>query len=160
MCALTHATETSHLVNRMASRDVPEFMSLEYLETADTTLVYLASPYAHLSAVVREARLEAVRYVCGQMVNRGRIVMAPLVYLGELAYKGVHPPQGWYAFDLQLLARCDELVVLQLPGWEDSRGVLVEIAGAQTKGMPIRLMSLEEASLPNEILSGLYDEAK
>ncbi len=142
----------------MVPRDVPEFLALDYLDVVDPTLVYLASPYAHPSAAVREARLEAVRYVCGQMVNQGRIVMSPLVYLGELAYKGVHPPQGWYAFDLQLLARCDEMLVLQLPGWEDSRGVLVEIAGAQTKGMPIRLMSLEDAGLPLEIMERLYQQ--
>ncbi len=141
----------------MVSRDVPEFLALDYLETVDPTLIYLASPYAHTSAKVSEARLEAARFVCGRMVDQGRIVMSPLVYLGEIANKGVHPPQGWYAFDLQLLARCDELVVLQLPGWEDSKGVLVEIAGAQTKGMPVRLMSMEEAELPEEILKGLYD---
>ena len=141
----------------MVSRDVPEFLSLEYLEYMNPSLVYLASPYAHPSAAVREARLEAARYVCGKMVDEGVIVMSPLVYLGELAQKGVHPPQGWYAYDLQLLARCDELLVLQLPGWEDSKGVLAEVAGAQTKGMPILLMSLEEAGLPDEILAGLYE---
>ena len=146
------------MVQSMASRDVPEFLALDYLDVVDPTLVYLASPYAHPSAAVREARLEAVRYVCGQMVNQGRIVMSPLVYLGELAYKGVHPPQGWYAFDLQLLARCDEMLVLQLPGWEESRGVLVEIAGAQAKGMPIHLISLEDAGLPLEIMEGLYQQ--
>ena len=142
----------------MVSKDVPEFLALEYLETLDPTLIYLASPYAHPSPDVREARLEAARHVCGRMVEQGKIVISPLVYLGELAYKGIHPPQGWYAFDLQLLARCDELLVLQLPGWEDSRGVLVEIAGAQTKGIPIRLMSLEEADLPQDILSVLYKD--
>ncbi len=141
----------------MATGDVPEFLALEYLDRMDPALVYIASPYAHPSPDVREARLEAVRHVCGRMVNEGKIVMSPLVYLGELALRGVHPPQGWYAFDLQLLARCDELIVLQLPGWDASRGVLVEIAGAQTKGLPVRLMSLEEAELPQEILRGLRD---
>ena len=141
----------------MVSRDAPEFLALEYLDNMDPKLVYIASPYAHPSAEVREARLEAVRHVCGRMVNEGKIVMSPLVYLGELAYRGVHPPQGWYAFDLQLLARCDELIVLQLPGWEDSRGVLVEVAGAQTKGLPVRLMSLEEAQLPEDILNCLCE---
>ena len=141
----------------MVSRDVPEFLALEYLEGMDPTLVYIASPYAHPSPEVREARLEAVRHVCGRMVNEGKIVMSPLVYLGELAYRGIHPPQGWYAFDLQLLARCDELLILQLPGWEDSKGVLVEIAGAQTKGMPVHLMSLQEAELPPEILERMLE---
>ena len=82
--------------------------------------------------------------------------MSPMVYLGELAFRGVHPPQGWYAFDLQFLARSDELLVLQLPGWEESKGVLVEIAAAQARGIPIRLMPLEEAALPAEILAELY----
>ena len=137
----------------MVSRDLPEFLSLGYLEYVNPSLIYLASPYAHESAKVREARLEAVRFVCGRLVNEGKIVLSPMVYLGELAlFRGVHPPQGWYAFDLQLLARSDELLVLQLPGWEDSKGVMVEIAGAQTKGIPVRLMSLEEAALPTEIL--------
>ena len=139
----------------MVSRDVPEFMALEYLDAMDPTLIYLASPYAHPSNRVQKARLEAVRYVCGQMVNEGKIVMSPLVYLGELAFKGVHPPQGWYAYDLQLLARSDELIVLQLPGWEDSKGVMVEIAGAQTKGIPIHCLSLGEAKLPEHIIKGL-----
>ena len=141
----------------MVSRDVPEFMALEYLGNLDPTLVYIASPYAHPSPKVREARLEAVRHVCGRMVNEGKIVMSPLVYLGELAHRGIHPPQGWYAFDLQLLARCDELLVLQLPGWEDSNGLLVEIAAAQARNLPIRLMSLEDAKLPAEIFEALYE---
>ena len=140
----------------MVSRDVAEFLSLDYLEYVRPTLIYLASPYAHSSATVREARLEAVRYVCGRMVSEGKIVLSPMVYTGELALRGVHPPQGWYAFDLQFLARADELVALQLPGWEESKGVLVEIAAAQTKGIPVRLMPLEAAGLPTEILEGLY----
>ena len=137
------------------SIDVTEFLALDYLKEAQPAMIYLASPYAHPSAVVRGARLEAIRHVCGKMVDAGQIVMAPLVYLAELAFRGVHPPQGWYAYDLQMLARCDELLVLQLPGWEDSKGVMVEIAGAQTKGIPIRLMSLEEAALPESISAGL-----
>ena len=133
-------------------------LALDYLDYVQPTLIYLASPYAHDSASVREARLEAVRHVCGKLVNEGKIVLSPMVYTGELAQRGFHPPQGWYAWDLQFLARADELLVLQLPGWEQSKGVLVEIAAAQTKGIPVRLMALEEAGLPAEILEGLGEE--
>ena len=141
----------------MLPHDVSEFLALGYLEDVDPALIYLASPYAHESATVREARLEAVRHVCGKMIDEGRIVLSPLVYAGELAQRGFHAPQGWYAWDLQFLARADELLVLQLPGWEHSNGILVEIAAAQARGIPIRLMPLEDASLPPEILAGLYD---
>ncbi len=141
----------------MVSRDVADFMALEYLDYMQPTLIYLASPYASDSAAVREARLEAVRFVCGKLVNGGKIVLSPMVYTGELALRGFYPPQGWYAFDLQFLARADELLVLQLPGWEQSKGILVEIAAAQTKNIPVRLMPLEDAGLPEEILRGLYE---
>ena len=139
----------------MLPRDVEEFLALDYLNDLDPTLIYLASPFAHPSSAVREARLEAVRHVCGKMINEGRIVLSPLVYAGDLAMRGFHAPQGWYAWDLQFLARSDELVVLQLPGWEHSKGVLVEIAAAQARNIPIRLMPLEEAELPEKILHGL-----
>ena len=139
----------------MLPRDVEEFLALDYLNDLDPTLIYLASPFAHPSSAVREARLEAVRHVCGKMIDEGRIVLSPLVYAGDLAMRGYHAPQGWYAWDLQFLARSDELVVLQLPGWEHSKGVLVEIAAAQARNIPIRLMPLEEAELPEKILHGL-----
>ena len=142
----------------MLPRDVEEFLALDYLKDIDPTLIYLASPFAHPSAEVREARLEAVRHVCGKMIDEGRIVLSPLVYAGELAQRGFHAPQGWYAWDLQFLARSDELLVLQLPGWKESKGVLVEIAAAQAKNLPIRLMPLEDAKLPVEILNGLIEE--
>ena len=141
----------------MLPRDVEEFLALDYLKDIDPTLIYLASPFAHPSAEVREARLEAVRHVCGKMIDEGRIVLSPLVYAGELAQRGFHAPQGWYAWDLQFLARADELLVLQLPGWKESKGVLVEIAAAQAKNLPIRLMPLEDAKLPVEILEVLCE---
>ena len=136
----------------MLPRDVEEFLALEYLEQVDPALVYLASPFAHPSETIREARLEAVRHVCGRMIDQGRIVLSPLVYAGELAQRGFHAPQGWYAWDLQFLARSDKLVVLQLPGWQESKGVLVEIAAAQALHLPINLMPLEEADLPEKVL--------
>ena len=117
----------------MLPRDVEEFLALDYLKDIDPTLIYLASPFAHPSAEVREARLEAVRHVCGKMIDEGRIVLSPLVYAGELAQRGFHAPQGWYAWDLQFLARADELLVLQLPGWEESKGVLVEMQQPRPK---------------------------
>ena len=139
----------------MLPKDVAEFMALDYLDRVRPTMIYLASPYASDSAAVRDARLEAVRHVCGKLVDGGQIVLSPMVYTGELAQRGHHPPQGWYAFDLQFLARADELLVLQLPGWEQSKGVMVEIAAAQARNLPIRRMPLEAAALPPEVLAGL-----
>lgn len=142
----------------MLPKDTAEFMSLDYLNQIHPTMTYLASPYASPSPAVRHARLEAVRHVCGQLINDGKIVLSPMVYTGELAQRGHHPPQGWYAFDLQFLARADELLILQLPGWQQSKGIMVEIAAAQTRNIPIRQMPLEAAALPPHLLAGLYEK--
>jgi nucleoside 2-deoxyribosyltransferase len=44
----------------------------------------------------------------------------------------------WMEQDLPLLAKCDEIVVLCLEGWEQSSGVQQEIAFARERGIPVR----------------------
>lgn len=136
-----------------------DFLALDYIDDAPPPLIYLASPYGDPSPAVREARVEAVRLVCGELVNAGKIVLSPIVYSCGLAPYGYRPPQGWYAFDLQLLARADELLVLQLPGWEQSPGVVIEIAAAQARNIPVRLMKPEAAGLPAVLLAELQTAA-
>lgn len=45
-----------------------------------------------------------------------------------------------------MLTRCDEVVVLMLPGWETSVGVRDEIAVARELGKPVRFLSEDEAT--------------
>lgn len=42
----------------------------------------------------------------------------------------------WRRYDRAMLERCDELVVLQLDGWEESIGVKAEIAIAKELNLP------------------------
>jgi len=48
--------------------------------------------------------------------------------------------QFWQRHDLAFLAFCDEMVVLKLPGWEESIGVRAEIAAARTLGKPVTFL--------------------
>ena len=52
----------------------------------------------------------------------------------------------WERIDRAYLARCDELVVLMLDGWQESTGVRAEIALARDLGKPVRFLGVDEAA--------------
>ena len=137
--------------------------SLEALFTAKSLeyslpgITYLAAPFTSVNPQVRQARLEAVKIVSDRMVRKDKVVFSPLEYTQGMQTRSTFPPQGWYAFDLTILRRCDELLVLALPGWQASHGVMMEIAVAKAQNIPTRIISLNEADLPQELTEALYD---
>lgn len=46
----------------------------------------------------------------------------------------------WLAYDFNVLRRCDELMVLTIPGWKESIGVRAEIQLANQLGLPINYL--------------------
>ena len=90
-------------------------------------MIYLASPYRHDNPAIMAQRLDATRDATERMIRGGLRVFSPLVYSTAMQ---ADPPDTWYEFDLDILGRCDELVVLMLPGWQDSYGVGLEIERA------------------------------
>lgn len=97
-------------------------------------MIYLAAPYRHDNPAIMAQRLDATRDATERMIRGGLRVFSPLVYSTAMQ---AEPPDTWYQFDLEILDRCDELVVLMLPGWQDSYGVGLEIERALERGMPV-----------------------
>jgi hypothetical protein len=52
----------------------------------------------------------------------------------------------WQHYDRALLARCDEVLVLMLPGWRESIGVREELRLARELGKPVRYLAPEMAT--------------
>ena len=101
-------------------------------------MIYLASPYSHSDPVVREARFQAVCKKAADLWREGHIVFSPIAHTHPIAWYGL--PKGFdffERFDRKMLEVCDELCVFQLPGWNDSKGVMSEIRIANELGMPI-----------------------
>lgn len=105
-------------------------------------LYYLASPYSAPAAGVREGRWRSACAVVAQLSRVGLAVYSPIVHGHHLAVcHGVLGDWDWWAeIDRIFLARCDELWVLALPGWEASRGVNAERCIARELGRPERLL--------------------
>lgn len=110
-------------------------------------MIYLASPYSHPDPAVREERYRAACQAAAALLLAGQPVCSPIVHSHPLVAYGV--PTGWVfwsRFDRALLARCDEVLVLMLDGWQESVGVQAEIRIARELGKPVRYLAPELAT--------------
>ena len=66
-----------------------------------------------------------------ELIEQHINVFSPVVYSAVIQEKsGFRPPEGWYSFDLNFLAQASGMIILEIPGWKESRGVLIETAYA------------------------------
>jgi len=110
-------------------------------------MIYLASPYSHADPAVREARYRAACRATAALLRAGLVVFSPIVHSHPLVAFDL--PTGWdfwEPIDRAYLARCDEVVVLTLDGWQQSTGVRAEIALARGLGKPVRFLGVDEAA--------------
>ena len=107
-------------------------------------MIYLASPYTHADAAVRQKRFEAACRAAARLMRQGTIVFSPIAHSVPIAEHGLPLDwQFWQRNDRRLLEACDEVAVLVLDGWEQSVGVQAEMRIATELGKPIRLLSAE-----------------
>ena len=52
---------------------------------------------------------------------------------------------GWYEFDLNFLALAEGMTILELPGWEASPGILLELAFAKARDIQVELLGWGES---------------
>jgi len=105
-------------------------------------LVYLAIPYSHPDAEVREHRFREVNRVAGDLMRRGEHVFSPISHTHPIALSGDLPKdwEFWQAYGRAMLRACGKLSVLMQDGWQDSVGVQAEIAIAREMGLPVEFI--------------------
>ena len=78
-------------------------------------------------------------------MKRGVAAFSPIVYSRALAEScDTAPVDGWYEFDLHFLALAEGMTILELPGWESSPGILLELAFAKARDIPVELLGWGE----------------
>lgn len=103
--------------------------------------IYLASPYSHPEESVRDFRVEQVFLAAAELLNDGIIVFSPIIHTYQLEQR-IDPELAqdhsfWMRMDIAVLKHAARLVVLRLPGWEQSKGVAEEIAVAHACHIPV-----------------------
>ena len=109
-------------------------------------MIYLASPYSHSDPQVREVRFDAACLATAHLIRTGRSVFSPIVHGHPLVRFGLPTDWAfWELHDLEHLQRSDEMLVLQIDGWQESEGVQAEIALASALGKRVNYLAPEAA---------------
>ena len=110
--------------------------------------IYLACPFSSPDEDTRMYRFEAANQKAAELMNRGYVVFSPIshsVPINRYLEQQGLPAKDldfWMAQDLPMVAACDELWVLALPGWRESPGVQKEIEFAKNRGMNVRIITV------------------
>ena len=109
----------------------------------ETTVKYLASPYSHEDPAIRAFRFEAAVQTAANIIMRGIPVVSPIAHSHYIFV--TRPETGsdfeaWREVDETLLLACDEMWILDLPGWNVSNGIREEAKIALANGMPVKLV--------------------
>lgn len=103
-------------------------------------MIYVASPYSSPQPEVREHRYRMVmNYIYHNTMSGLPRLFSPIQYTHEMA-KHYNMPDDfafWQTFCLSWLERADELHILKMEGWQESRGLQAEWSFAKQLGLPI-----------------------
>ncbi len=102
-------------------------------------LIYIASPYSHPLDDVRIENYKIVSNFTADLVSKGNVAFSPITYGHHLVDFKEMPTdwEFWKNFCFSFLSKCDELIVLTMPGWKESKGVMEEIDFCVDNGIPI-----------------------
>ena len=109
--------------------------------------IYLASPYSHPEATVRQERFVAACKKSAQYAVKGIPVFCPIAHTHHMAD---YMPEDkrmdfalWMKLDLPLVRMASEVHVLCIDGWRSSRGVTREIEFATQCGIPVKQVFMD-----------------
>ena len=109
-------------------------------------MIYLASPYSHPDALVREQRFQNACRAAAELMRICQIVYSPVAHSHSIALHGVPTEWSyWERADRRLLEISDEVVVLTLDGWRESEGVQREIQIAEELRKPVTFLEESES---------------
>jgi hypothetical protein len=102
-------------------------------------MIYLASPYTDKDPTVMEQRFDQMCRIAGYYMRQGTVVYSPIVHCHPIAIR-VDLPRDWafwQRFDEESVKMAGAVHVIQLPGWEKSKGVAAEVEVAKLAGIPV-----------------------
>lgn len=108
------------------------------------TLIYLASPYSHDNPQMRSHRAGVASQCAADLMDNQTIVYCPVAHghcissFSPLAASFGH--DFWMRHCRAMLWNCDQLFILPLEGWRQSKGMQEEIELAKSNKMPISVI--------------------
>ena len=101
----------------------------------DMPLYYVACPYSAGTDCVMRQRAEIASRATASLLASGYRAFNPLSH--SVPMDEYLDGYDWLDIDIDILMRCQGLIVLAVPGWRSSVGVTREIAAARRAGLPV-----------------------
>ena len=100
---------------------------------------YMASPYSHPDAAVRERRFREAMHCLAWMLKCRIWTYAPIVHCHQMALDHGLPGdhEFWRDYDRAMIRSAQNFAVLTASGWRESEGVAEEIEFVAKIGGPI-----------------------
>jgi nucleoside 2-deoxyribosyltransferase len=98
-------------------------------------IVYVAGPYRAQTAWEIECNIHDARNVGAEVAKAGCMPLIP--HANTAHFDGLQPDAFWLEGTLELLRRCDAVVLVE--GWEKSSGTRAEMAEAHKQNLPVFL---------------------
>lgn len=123
-------------------------------------LTYLAGPYTHHDEKVMEDR-EIQHSRCGALLMaQGIHVYVPIAETCMIAKHDSVKDTGWdfwRAIDLNKLARCDKMMIIDIDGWKESKGVRGEVKYALLNNIPVSIVSVDASFIIEPAIEQLLE---
>lgn len=102
--------------------------------------IYLAIPYSHPDENIRIERFEKANKIASELINQGYFVYSPISHTHPIAMAGTLPLGWgfWQRYDTTFLEWADEIHVVKMDGWKQSKGVAAEIEIMKSMGKPVQ----------------------
>lgn len=103
--------------------------------------VYLAGPYSDVSRRIRQHRYEAHCKCTAWLMKQDLTVFSPIAHSHAVSIIGkidCMDNEFWLRQDFAILPHCRMLAVMELPGWDSSKGTMAEILKASQLGIEIK----------------------
>lgn len=107
-------------------------------------LIYLASPYSSEDKSLEAERFQTVCRCAAWLMRQGYFIFSPIAHSHPIAINGNMPTdfEFWKNYDHALIDACSEVWVVQMDGWDKSKGVAAEIEHAKQTGKPVRFIGV------------------
>jgi nucleoside 2-deoxyribosyltransferase len=96
-------------------------------------VIYVAGPFRAANAWEIEQNVRRAEAAALEVWRAGAVAICP--HANTRFYQGALPDAVWMEGELEILRRCDAVLVLE--NWKVSTGTLMELVEAQGRSMPI-----------------------
>lgn len=96
-------------------------------------VVYVGGPFRGPNHWAIAQNIRRAEELALEVWRLGAVALSP--HLNSMHFDGVLPDETWLKGDLELLSRCDAMILTA--GWRESAGTLAEVQHADTTGKPV-----------------------